>query len=63
MPTKLDPLISEFATAEEEAAYDLWFRAKVEKAMNSPHPLVPHDEVMAEIDAIIEEEAQKHRAG
>ncbi len=62
MPSKLDPLISEFDTAEEQAAYERWYRAKVEKAMNSPHPPVPHEQVMAEIDAIINsEERKKHR--
>jgi len=55
---KLDPIISEFETEEEAQAYDTWFRAQVQAALDSTDPDVPHDQVMAEIDAIIE----KHRA-
>lgn len=52
--TKLSPIESEFATSEEAEAHDAWFRAKVEKAMASREPGVPHEEVMAEMRAIIE---------
>lgn len=56
MKTKpLDPIISEFATEEEAASYDLWFRAKVQASLDDPRPSIPHDEVMAEMDAIIAE--------
>ncbi|MEN2710000.1 stability determinant [Sphingomonas sp. NPDC092331] len=54
---KLSPIESEFATTEEAEAYDAWFRARVEKAMNSKEPGIPHDQVMAEMQAIID----KHR--
>ncbi len=54
---KLDPIVSEFDTDEEAEAYDAWFRAKVEAAMASPGPGIPHDQVMAEMQAIID----KHR--
>ncbi|TXC72492.1 stability determinant [Sphingomonas ginsenosidivorax] len=53
----LNPIESEFATTEEAEAYDAWFRAKVEKAMTSTAPGIPHDQVMAEMQAVIE----KHR--
>ncbi|CAN7781989.1 hypothetical protein LJR034_008322 [Caballeronia sp. LjRoot34] len=33
MATPLDPLISEFDTAEEADAYDRWFRAEVEASL------------------------------
>jgi len=45
---------SEFATSEEAAAHDAWFRAKVERAMASTAPKIPHDEVMAGMRAIID---------
>ena len=48
------PLISEFGSAEEEAAYDEWFRKKVAASLADDRPLIPHDEVMAEMRAIIE---------
>lgn len=51
---RFDPIESEFATNEDAAAYDAWFRAKVERAMASTAPKIPHDQVMAEMRAIIE---------
>ena len=54
---KLLPIESEFETIEDAEAYDAWFRAKVEKAMTSTAPGIPHDEVMAMAQAVIE----KHR--
>ncbi len=44
---KLDPIVSEFDTVEDAVSYDKWFRAKVEKAMKSTKPAIPHDEVVA----------------
>jgi hypothetical protein len=49
MTVKLDPLISEFETDDEARAYDLWFREKVQAAMSSPTPRIPHDEAMAPV--------------
>lgn len=54
MSTPLDPLISEFATAEEAEAYDRWFRAEVQASLDDPRPGIPHDQVMAEAEALIE---------
>ena len=52
---KLDPIVSEFDTEEEAAAYDLWFRAQVEQALASDEPMIPHEQVMAEVRKIIED--------
>ena len=52
--SKLTPIESEFATSEEAAAYDAWFRAKVERAMTSNTPSIPHAEVMAMAQAILD---------
>ena len=57
--TALTPIESEFATTEEAAAYDAWFRAKVEKAMASKEPGIPNDQVMAEMREIIDHHRQK----
>ena len=54
---KLDPIVSEFETEEDAAAYDLWFRAQVEEALASTKPSIPHEEVMARTRAILD----KHR--
>ncbi|MBY0520609.1 MAG: stability determinant [Sphingomonas sp.] len=45
--TKLSPIESEFASTEEADAYDAWFRAKVQAALDSKEPGIPHDETMA----------------
>lgn len=39
------------ATPDDDAftAYDAWFRAEVEAAMASDGPVIPHDQVMAEL--------------
>lgn len=57
--TTLDPRISEFQTQEQADSYDLWFRAKVQEAIDSKKPRIPHDQVMAEMWAVIEQHAPK----
>mgnify|MGYP001589177259 CR=1 FL=1 len=37
--------------AHEAAAYDKWFRAQVQEAIDDPHPGIPHEEVAAEFAA------------
>jgi hypothetical protein len=49
----LSPIESEFASTEEAEAYDAWFRAKVQEALDDPRPDIPHEQVMAEMKAII----------
>lgn len=61
MNTILSPIISEFETEEQAASYDRWFRAQVQASLNDPRPSIPHDEVMAEMDAIISEAETRHR--
>lgn len=62
MSRALSPIESEFATVEEAEAYDRWFRAKVEAALASTQPSVPHDEAMARLRALIEEKRRAHAA-
>ncbi|KEY59686.1 hypothetical protein [Serratia sp. DD3] len=61
MVTKLSPIVSEFETQEQADSYDRWFRARVEAAMNSTKPRIPHDEVMAGAWKIIEEAKMKRK--
>ncbi len=35
----------------DEAAYDSWFRAKVQEALDDPRPDIPHEDVEAEFAA------------
>ena len=59
MNTVLSPIVSEFETEEQAASHDLWFRAQVRASLDDPRPSIPHDEVMAEMDAIIAEAEQR----
>ena len=56
--SKLSPIESEFETTEDAEAYDAWFRAKVQAALESTEPNIPHDEVMAEMRALIASKAR-----
>ena len=57
---KLDPIVSEFATEEEAAAYDLWFRAQVEEGMRSKGPWIPNEEVMRDARQIVATAKARH---
>lgn len=39
--------------AHEAAAYNAWLAAEIQEAIDDPRPSIPHDEVMAEMDADI----------
>ena len=54
MNTAYSPLVSEFESAEHEASYTAWLKAKVTASLADPRPAIPHDEVMAKMDALIE---------
>jgi hypothetical protein len=51
---RYSPIVSEFESAEAEAAYDAWYRKKVQEALDDPRPSVPHDEAMARVQATLE---------
>ena len=53
MDTLLEPINTEFATAEKATSYDAWFRAKVQQAIDSKEPCIEHDDLVAEMDALI----------
>lgn len=61
MSTLLSPIVSEFETEEQATRYDVWFRAKVQAALDDPRPGIPHDEVMAEMETIITEAESRMR--
>jgi hypothetical protein len=61
MNTPLNPIEPEFATAEDAAAYDRWFHDQVQAALDAPLPSVPHDQVMAEMRALIASKRRKHK--
>lgn len=51
----LSPIVSEFDTVEQAEAYEKWLREKVAKSLADKRPPVPHDEVMAEVQKIIDD--------
>jgi hypothetical protein len=55
MSAVLSPIISEFETLEQEASYIVWLKAKVQASLDDTRPGIPHDQVMAEMDALITE--------
>ncbi len=61
MNTSISPIVSEFGTEEQAASYDVWFRAKVQASLDDQRPSIPHDQVMAEMEAIIAEAEKQHR--
>jgi len=62
----MDPLFSttvpEFESEEQAASYDRWFRAEVQKSLEDPRPNIPHEQVMAEIEALMERLRRKQEA-
>lgn len=63
MSAQLSPIVSEFETEEQAASYDRWFRAKVQASLDDPRPNIPHDEVMAEMRALIASKRNRNDAG
>ena len=47
---------------EQVAGHDLWFRAKVQSSIDDPRPNTPHDQVMAEVQALIESKRNRSDA-
>ena len=54
MNAVLDPRVSEFSTDEAAASYDRWLRAKLQQAIDSKKPRIPHDQVMAEMRVLLD---------
>ncbi len=62
MNTQLSPIESAFATTEEAEAYERWFRAKVQESLDDNSPLIPHDQVMAEMQELLDAKHREHAA-
>jgi hypothetical protein len=61
MSARLSPIVSEFETQEQADSYDRWFRRKVQESLDDPRPGVAHDQVMAEMEAIIDQAEARRR--
>lgn len=55
------PIVSEFETQEQAAAYEMWLAEKVAASLSDEQPAVPHDEAMARARAIIKAKAKAER--
>lgn len=62
MNTPLSPIVSEFDSEEQAASYDAWVKAKVKASLEDPRPSIPHDQVMAEMRALIESKLKARNA-
>ena len=60
MAAALSPLISEFETEEQAKSYAAWLKVKVQESLDDPRPSIAHDQVMAEMDAIIAKAEDRH---
>jgi hypothetical protein len=58
----LSPVVSEFETEEQATSYVAWVKAKVQASLDDPRPGVPHDQVMAEMEAVLVEAESRQSA-
>ena len=56
------PIVSEFETPEQAAAYAKWLADKVAASLADGRPAVAHDEAMARARAIIENKSGAGKA-
>lgn len=54
MNTPLSPIVSEFESEEQAASHDAWVRREIEASLADDSPTIPHDQVMAEMDRLIQ---------
>lgn len=59
MNTVLSPMVSEFETVEQEASYTRWLHGRVSASLADAAPSMPHDQVMAELDTLLDDIARK----
>ncbi|QTD35412.1 type II toxin-antitoxin system RelB family antitoxin [Pseudomonas fluorescens] len=62
MDPQISPIVSDFESEEQAASYDRWFRAEVQASIDDSRPNIPHEQVMAEIQALMEELQRKYEA-
>jgi Arc/MetJ-type ribon-helix-helix transcriptional regulator len=58
----LDPAVSEFETAEQEAEHTAWIRAELQRRQADPRPPVPHDEIVRRMEERMARWPQKKTA-
>jgi hypothetical protein len=56
---QFDSRVSEFSSEAEAEAYTLWLRAQIEQRLADNKQVIPHDQVMARMDALLEKLTKK----
>jgi hypothetical protein len=56
------PIVSEFETDEQAAAYEQWLHEKVAKSLSDPRPSIAHDEALGRARAIIKAKGSRGEA-
>ena len=54
-----DPRVSEFGSEEEAEAYTLWLCAQIDQRLTDNKQAIPHDQVMARMDALLDKLTKK----
>ena len=49
-------------SAHQAAAYDKWLKAEIQEAIDDTSPTIPHAQVMADIQALIDNKKKQHAA-
>jgi hypothetical protein len=60
MSDKSIPTAPQFSTAEEAEAYLQWLQAKVQASIEDERASMPHHEVMAALQKILEDKRNAH---
>ncbi len=50
-------------STEQTESYDRWYRAKVESAINSEQPRIPHEQVMTEMQTRLAAKKKMRKMG
>ncbi|AEF20720.1 type II toxin-antitoxin system RelB family antitoxin [Pseudomonas fulva] len=62
MSVQRSPIVSEFETQESADSHDGWFRRKVAESLADSRGVVAHDQVMADVEAVISEAEARRRS-
>lgn len=49
-------------SAHQAAAYDKWLKAEIQEAIDDTSPTIPHAQVMADIQALLDNKKKQHAA-
>jgi hypothetical protein len=56
---QFDSRVSEFTSEAEAEAYTLWLREQIDQRLADKKQAIPHDQVMARMDALLDKLTKK----